>query len=227
MQKFEENIAHRLTARHKKCFQFCGDLRGKDILDIGCSFGWFEKMALEAGCKSVLGIEPKEKDFYLARQEAPNALLKVGSAIDIPCASETFDLAVMFDVLEHLPKNSEPIAFREIKRVLRPGGIMVVSTPFHFWLSNITDPAWWLIGHRHYKAEKLAKMLADSGFAVESAERRGRIFELISILLLYFFKWVLRREMPFKNWFEKKRISEYLTDKDGFETLYVRAVKII
>lgn len=224
MEKFKENIQQRLTARHYKCFQFCGDVKGKDILDIGSSFGWFEKMSLEAGCKSIAGIEPKKEDFYLAEKEAPGAVFKGGSALQIPFAGNSFDLVAMFDVIEHIPKNTEPLAIKEIKRVLRPGGKIVISTPFFYWLSNIMDPAWWLIGHRHYKEKNLVKMLEKEGFKIEKIEKRGRIFELISAILLYIFKWIFGREIPFKEWFEKKRISEYLTDKEGFETLYIRAI---
>lgn len=225
MQKFKEDIGQRLTARHYKCFQFCGDVADKDILDIGSSFGWFEKMALEAKCKSVEGIEPKKEDFYLAEKEVPNAQFRVGSALNIPFPDNSFDLAVMFDVIEHIPKNTESQAIKEIKRVLRPGGQVVISTPFSYWISNIMDPAWWLIGHRHYKEKELAKMLEDGGFKVDSMQKRGRIFELISAILLYIFKWIFRREVPFKDWLEKKRMNEYLTDKEGFETLYISAIK--
>lgn len=222
MKKFRENIEQRLTARHKKCFQFCGDLSGKDILDIGSSFGWFEKMALEAGCKSVIGLEPKKEDFYLAKKEVPEAVFKEGTALRIPFQENSFDLVVMFDVIEHIPRNSEIKAMREIKRVLRPGGRLVISTPFSCWLSKIMDPAWYF-GHRHYKEKSLIQMLEKSGFKIEKAEKKGRIFELVSAILMYIFKWIFGREVPFKDWFENKRMEEYLTDKDGFETLLIRS----
>lgn len=225
MKKFDDSIGQRLTARHLKCFQFSGVVAGKDILDIGSSFGWFEKMALENGCASVTGIEPKKEDFYRAEKEVPGARFTVGSALAIPFPDQSFDMVVMFDVIEHIPKNTEPIAIKEIRRVLRPGGTFIVSTPFHYWLSNIMDPAWWLIGHRHYRVKHLARMLQSGGLTVERIEKRGRIFELVSALLMYFFKWVFRTEIPFKDWFEKKREEEYLTDKDGFETLYIRSRK--
>jgi len=224
MKKFNENIEQRLTARHKKCFKFCGDVSGKDIADIGSSFGWFEKMALVGKCKSVVGIEPKKKDFYQAKKEVPSATFKVGSALKMPFPNNSFDLVVIFDVIEHIPKNTEPRAIKEIFRILRPGGELVLSTPFDFWLSKIMDPAWYF-GHRHYKEIQLARMLMDNGFKIERIEKRGRIFELISAILMYIFKWFFRREIPFKNWFETRKNLEYLTNKEGFETLYIKAVK--
>ena len=47
---------------------------------------------------------------------------------------------------------------------------------------------------------------------------------MTSIILLYVFKWIFKREVPFKSWFEKKRETEYLTNTNGFETLFVKAV---
>ena len=224
MKKFNESIEQRLTARHKKCFQFCGNVEGKDILDIGSSFGWFEKMALQSRCLSVVGLEPRKEDFHLAQKEVPLARFEVGSALAIPFPDETFDMVVMFDVIEHIPKNTEPQAICEIKRVLRPDGRLILSTPFRYWLANLMDPAWYF-GHRHYAADVLIQMMEKENLTVEKVEKRGRIFELISADLMYFFKWVFGSEIPFKDWFEKKRVSEYLTDDEGFETLYVRAVK--
>ena len=141
MEIFKESINQRLTARHLKCFQFAGEVKNKKILDIGCSFGWFEQMALKADCKEVVGIEPEEKLFYEAQKEVPKAIFKKGSALKIPAKDKSFDLAVMFDVIEHIPKGTEKIALKEIKRVLKHGGNLVLSTPLNFWLSNLMDPA--------------------------------------------------------------------------------------
>jgi len=224
MKKFTNNIENRLTARHRKCFRLCGDLKGKTILDIGCSFGWFEKMAIGAECKEIMGIEPEEKLFYEAQKEISQAIFKEGSALKIPAKDNTFDMVTMFDVLEHLPKNSEAKAFKEIKRVLKKNGLFVMSTPFNFWLSNIMDPAWYF-GHRHYSVAQLEKMLKESGFEVKEIEKRGRGVEMINIILLYIFKWIFRREVPFKKFLEKKRNTEYLAKKNGFMTIFIKSIK--
>jgi SAM-dependent methyltransferase len=222
MTAFSSSIKERFTARHKYSLTFCGDLNGKNILDIGSSFGWFEKYALKLKCKSIIGIEPEKSLFFEAQKEVPQAIFKQGSALKIPAEDKSFDLTVMFDVIEHIPKGTEMIAFKEIKRVLKPRGKLVLSTPLNFWLSNLMDPAWYF-GHRHYKETELIKMLMKNGFKIESIEKRGRIYELISAILMYIFKWIFRREVPFKKWLEKKRDMEYLTKKQGFETLYIKA----
>jgi len=187
METFEESINQRLTARHLKCFQFAGEVKDKKILDIGCSFGWFEKMALKNGCGKVVGIEPEERLFHEAKKEVPKAIFKKGSALRIPAKDNYFDSVVMFDVIEHIPKGTEKIALKEIKRVLKHGGNLVLSTLLNFWLSNLMDPAWYF-GHRHYSEKTLEKMLKETGFKIEKIKKKGGFFEMTSIILLYIFK---------------------------------------
>lgn len=224
MKKFSNSISERLTARHLKCFEISGDLRGTLILDIGPSFGWFERMALESGCAEVIGMEPKSENFYAAQIEVPGAQFIEGSALDIPFEDEFFDVVVMFDVIEHLPKGTESLALSEIYRVLRKGGKMVLSTPFKHPLSCAFDPAWYF-GHRHYSVEALQGLARNSGFIVGGVEVRGGYYEMASALLMYFFKWIFNTEIPFKSWFEGKKKKEYLGAKKGIETLYIYGTK--
>ena len=58
MKKFSNSIPQRLTGRHKYSFKIAGNLKGKKILDVGSSYGWFEQHAIESGCLSITGIEP-------------------------------------------------------------------------------------------------------------------------------------------------------------------------
>lgn len=224
MKKFSNSISERLTARHLKCFDLCGDLRGMSILDIGPSFGWFERMALSSGCAEVIGLEPESKNFYLAQIEVPDAKFIEGSVLDIPFEDGVFDLVVMFDVIEHLPKGSETVALNEIYRVLRTGGRIVLSTPFRHPLSCAFDPAWYF-GHRHYSAKVLRDLALKSKINVEGLEIKGGLFEMISALLMYIFKWIFNSEIPFKDWFERKKKKEYFDLEAGFQTLYLYGAK--
>ena len=72
-----------------------------------------------------------------------------------------------WEVLEHIPKDTEKKMFNEVNRVLKPGGIFYISTPYNNVISNIFDPAWWLIGHRHYSLEKVKKYAQDAGFEIK------------------------------------------------------------
>lgn len=222
--QYSYSIDQRFTGRHKKSFQFVGNVTDKVILDIGCSYGWFERWAVENRCKRIIGIEPNEIDFKYAKNAIPNAIFKKGSALSAPSENEYFDTVVMWEVLEHLPKNTENESFKEIARVLKPGCSLFLSTPNKTFWSCILDPAWWLVGHRHYNINELKEKLEESGFKIIRIEYGGGFYELFSMILLYIFKWFFRREIPFKAWFDKKRDYEFIYRK-GFTNVFLEAKK--
>jgi SAM-dependent methyltransferase len=223
MTNFNNSIKNRLTGRHKFSFKLCGNVRGLAVLDVGSSFGWFEKFAVAAKAKKMVGIEP-ERTFYQAKKEVPRAIFKQGSALDIPEKTAVFDLVVMFDVIEHIPVGTESIALSEINRILKPGGKFVLSTDFDHPLSKAFDPAWYF-GHRHYSEKKLRQLFKKAGFKIEQVYRRGGFFEITGTILLYVFKWIFHREIPFKKFFEIHKNREYLEEKDGIVTIFIKATK--
>ncbi len=222
--QYSDSIDQRITGRHKKSFQFVGDVKEKVILDVGCSYGWFEKWAIENNCEKIIGIEPNVVNFKPIKESIPDAIFKKGSALSLPSVNEYFDTVVMWEVLEHLPKNTENESFKEIARVLKPGCSLFLSTPNKTLLSCALDPAWWLVGHRHYNINELKEKLEESGFEIIKIEYGGRFYELFSMILLYIFKWFFRKEMPFKTWFDKKRDTEFL-DGTGFTNVFLEAKK--
>lgn len=230
--KFQNTIDCRLTGRHKKSLLFIGTDRidNRSILDIGCANGWFERWALENGCKEVIGIEPTSNGFSNARKEVPTATFLQGSALSIPLEERSVDMAVMWEVLEHLPKRTEEAVFKEIHRVLKDGGVLFLSTPnMSFW-SCVLDPAWVLTGHRHYTSNKMRSIADKTGFEIKRIEYGGGYWEQLSMILLYVFKWVFRREIPWKRGFELQRNREYLPEnkgsRSGFVTLFIEAKKL-
>lgn len=225
MKKFSSSISSRLTGRHKYSFKFSGSVKGKTVLDVGSSFGWFEKFATASGVKKIIGIEPDET-FYKAKREVPKATFKQGSALNIPEKNGSFDLVVMFDVIEHLPIGTEIRALKEIHRVLKPGGTFAMSTDFDRTISKIMDPAWYF-GHRHYTHEKLKSLFEKSGLKIVKFETRGGFFEITGTILLYIFKWIFKSEIPFKAFFERQKDIEYLNRSRGIVTIFVKATKPI
>lgn len=222
--KYQNDIKQRLTGRHKKSFVFVDNVNDEIILDIGCSYGWFEKWAIENKCKEIIGIEPNENDFKTAKDVIQNAIFKKGSALSVPSENDYFDMVMMWEVLEHLPIKTENKSFREIYRVLKSEGSLFLSTPNRTFWSCVLDPAWWLIGHRHYSIQELKEKLADSGFEITRVEYGGGFYELFSMVLLYIFKWFFKKEMPFKEWFDTNRDREFLEGR-GFTNIFIEARK--
>src|SRR5207248_3097982 len=121
------------------------------------------------------------------------------SATDLPFSDETFDAVVMWEVLEHLPNGTEARAIAELSRVLRPGGRLFLSTPHATPATLATDPARWLIGHRHYSVAQVQSLARGSGLETERLLTRPGWWEVIHMNVMYVSKWVLRRRPLFER----------------------------
>jgi SAM-dependent methyltransferase len=213
-----------LHGRCRFCCDFVApeDLRGREVLDIGCGFGWFERFAAARAPRRLVGIEPKESDLVAARSIAAEtqAEFVCAGAFRLPFPEASFDTVCIWDVIEHVPRGREADLFREIYRVLRPEGRLYLSTPYRSFLAVTFDPAFWLIGHRHYSVRRLEALAAPSGLRLATSLRRGRVYELLAIINLYVCKWVLRRPPLLEGWLDRKQDEEYA--RDGYMTVFVR-----
>jgi SAM-dependent methyltransferase len=104
-------------------------LRGCRVLDVGCGPGSVLRQLVRRFDVEGVGIDASPNMIEVARREAPEIEFHVGRAEDLPFGEATFDAVVSRLVVHHLDR---PRAFAEMRRVLRPGGRVVVTT---------TDPA--------------------------------------------------------------------------------------
>jgi 2-polyprenyl-3-methyl-5-hydroxy-6-metoxy-1,4-benzoquinol methylase len=199
------------------------DIRDSAVLDVGCGFGWFELFAIDADVQHVIGIEVTDRDLQTARRhiDTPKATFQVASATELPFPNDSFDTVVCWEVLEHIPRNSEPRLFSEVARVLRPGGTFYMSTPYASLVARLTDPAWWLIGHRHYHKHDLSAFARDAGLSVELLEIRGGKWLITSILNMYVAKWIFRRG-PFLAPLFERRVDAELAAPNGFAGCFMK-----
>jgi 2-polyprenyl-3-methyl-5-hydroxy-6-metoxy-1,4-benzoquinol methylase len=104
-------------------------VRGKQILDIACGEGYGSKMLADAASR-VVGVDIcPDVIAHASRKYGDGDKLefKVGSCISIPLPDHCVDGVVSFETLEHLAEQEEMLG--EVKRVLRPGGFIILSTP--------------------------------------------------------------------------------------------------
>jgi cyclopropane fatty-acyl-phospholipid synthase-like methyltransferase len=106
---------------------FGPDLKGKKLLELGCSSGMFLSFAQHEGLK-VHGLDISK----LAVEEAKMATHAEAYPCDlskenIPFAKDQFDIVVAFDLVEHIRDLAH--LFSEVQRVLRPGGFFYFITP--------------------------------------------------------------------------------------------------
>ncbi len=102
---------------------------GRDVLDIACGEGYGSAM-LAGRARSVIGIDISEKAAAHARasyRNLPNLSFMAGNATAIPLADACVDVVVSFETIEHLGGQEEMIA--QIRRVLRPDGVLIISSP--------------------------------------------------------------------------------------------------
>lgn len=203
------------------------DLKNKEVLDLGCGFGWFELNALARGVKKIIATEISGENLKTAKENIKDERVEflVAKAQELPFADGFFDTVVAWEVIEHLPKNSENQMFSEVARVLKPEGVFYLSTPSNSFFPTILDPAWVLTNHRHYSCEQLENFARKNGFKVETISVRGGWWTMFSLLNLYISKWIFRRRLFFTDFFGKKGNQEY-EKEDGFVTLFAKFRKI-
>ena len=145
------------------------DLSGKMLLDVGCGTGWFSRKAMERGARVTsldVGLNLLEQ---VGRKCSSQCCL--GSICALPFADGTFDVVISSEVIEHVP---EPhLAVRELVRVLKPGGVLALTTPNRIWHFAISFAN--RIGARPYEGYEnwvgygeLHQWLEKEGLAIET-----------------------------------------------------------
>ncbi len=99
----------------------------KDILDYGCGDGWYAARFTAIG--SVTGIDISERAIGFAKLIVPEGKFLVDRSISILLPDRSYDIVVCLQVLEHLPEADVAAALLEFRRVLKPGGRLIVSVP--------------------------------------------------------------------------------------------------
>lgn len=214
----EPDFSHRVT------FEFAREfIKDKLVLNVGCWTGCFEQTLVDAGTRLV-GLDINLAALKVAKRVNPRFDYVEGTVQHLPFKDETFETAAFLAVIEHLPKNQEAAALREINRVLKKGGHLILTTPLHHWQGNILDVAYWLTGHRHYKISDLKNILAECGFTIKKLEVRGGLISNLSIAPFYLGKYIFR-----KNIYKSRLLSRFFErdySREGNKDIFLVVEKI-
>lgn len=141
------------------------------ILDVGCGTGATLQGLSQYG--RVVGLDSSRHALGRCRRRGQRELAQARGE-NLPIADASADVVTALDLLEHIPDDAA--ALREFARVLRPGGILLVTVPACPFLWSEHDEA---LDHlRRYRAARLRRIIADSGLLIE------RLSPLITFLLL-------------------------------------------
>jgi len=100
----------------------------KDVLDLACGEGYGSSFMADVA-RSVVGVDISDEAVQNASTvySKANLIFQQGSAIALDFADCSFDVVVSFETIEHLAEQAEMLA--EIRRVLRPNGLLIISSP--------------------------------------------------------------------------------------------------
>lgn len=154
------------TGRRKILASFLDDIcrrvtdRRPRILDVGCGTGANLLMLSKYG--DAEGVDVSEDALAFCRERGLEQV-KLGAAEKLPYDDATFDLVTALDVVEHL--DDDLAGLREMRRVLRPGGRVLLFVPTFMFLWGVQDD---VSNHRRrYRLPELRHVLEQAGFEIE------------------------------------------------------------
>ncbi len=182
-----------LEASLSQCRQF---VKGS-LLDVGCGHRPYEKTFF-ASAERYIGTD------YLSDRSRPDV---ISSALQVPFTANSFDTVVSTEVLEHVP---DPLrALREMQRVLKPGGFLILSAPMY--LPRHESP----YDFFRYPYDGMLYLIRESGLELTTIFNRGRSYAFVGQALQHVHpvpaKWVNWLINRFFLWCDRRLKHDVLT----------------
>jgi SAM-dependent methyltransferase len=139
-ERLDTNVINETVIEHLHRYALALELaKGKRVLDIASGEGYGTNL-IASVAKSVIGADLSEATIANARKKYKNNNnldFVVGDATKLPFESNTFDLVVSFETIEH--HDQHEMMLSEIKRVLTDDGTLIMSTPDKYQYSDIPN----------------------------------------------------------------------------------------
>jgi ubiquinone/menaquinone biosynthesis C-methylase UbiE len=191
-------------------------------LDISCGSGYGSKIYREAEATKVFGIDISSEpiDFAQTHYQIKGLEFKVGNILDIDFPETYFDLITCFETIEHI--QSQEKALKELCRVLKPKGLLIISNPNRKLTSpgkSINEPPNNPFHVVEYTMQEFIQLLRNYFEILEVYGQRA----LPKVLLLPFVQRLLRRILPWLYSPEKGK-AELETVSSKKEYRYITVV---
>ena len=170
-------------------------VKGKDVLDISCGTGYGSRILCDGGAARVIGLDISNNIIDYASSKYGTKVLefRVGDILNIDFVNNNFDVITCFETIEHV--NNQKKAFMELQRVLRPEGILIISSPNR----RLTSPGKTINeqpdNHFHTIEYSTAEFICNVGSYFHILQVYGQR-AINRFILLPFIETLLRKEFP-------------------------------
>lgn len=134
---------------------------GRDVLEAGCGEGYGADLIADVA-RRVVAVDYDDSAVAHVRNRYPRVQVQQGNLAELPLPDASVDVVVNFQVIEHLWDQGQFI--RECARVLRPSGVLMISTPNRITFSPGRDTPINPFHTRELNADELTELLIDGGF---------------------------------------------------------------
>jgi SAM-dependent methyltransferase len=152
--------------RHEAAYEFAQPyVAGQSVLEVGCGEG-FGTALLAASARRVLGIDYDSLTVAHAAANYPQASFVRANLAALPVPSAAVDAVATLQVIEHVWNHPEFV--RECLRALRPGGLLIVTTPNRLTFSPGLDAPINPFHTYEFTGPELSELLTECGFTVNA-----------------------------------------------------------
>jgi len=202
-EKFAQNLIRdkiNPNPRHQKIISYLKNLfqkyNFKNALEIGCGIGIISEF-ISKHISEVTGIDISGENIKFAKATVKKVNFHCSDFLEFP-VKEKFDLITLFDVLEHLPKETHKNVFKRINEISKPNTIIIITIPDPYFLSHI----------RKYNPEKL-QVVDESIYLSEMIP----IFNENNLEVLKFEKYGIDYDNQYNIYLLGYRKGQYILEK--------------
>ena len=195
----------------------------KIYVDVGCGTGkMMEEMRDWKKWRLVTGLDSSDEALSFCAKRSRLKTIKANLEKELPLADNWADVITCLDVVEHVRRDQ--FLLKECARVLKPGGILMVTVPAHQFMWTYWDD---VLGHkRRYSLNQLVNKLERAGFGVE---RKSYFYSFLLPVALVF--RVMKSST--KNWKNKsdffrlpKMFNNLLLELTRFERKLMQKMEV-
>jgi SAM-dependent methyltransferase len=164
-ERFDPEAGHRglIDCEHYARYWWAAQaVAGREVLDAACGAAYGSAILAGAGASRVVGVD-LDPEALAGRATPERVELVVGDVRKLPLEDDTFDVVVCFETIEHIEDGDA--ALREFRRVLRPDGVLLLSSP---------NRGVYPTGNEHHEHEYTADELAAATGALFANVARWR-----------------------------------------------------